>query len=168
MPVAAGAAYAAKAVPALRFIAPYAPFPGVVTANFITTWCVRGHELDEGIAVSPRGAEPGAPPLGVSREAARAAMADTMLTRAAIPVGNFVFAPLLVLALGRSRIGRRLLDDAKAPMRSFASRFSITVGVFVVSLPAGLAVAPSTGVLRERDAEPRLRGRGDLVYSRGT
>ena len=91
-----------------------------------------------------------------------------MLTRAAIPVGNFVFSPLLVLALGRLRLGRRLLDDAKAPMRSFASRFSITVGVFVVSLPAGLAVAPSTGVLRERDAEPRLRGRGDLVYSRGT
>ena len=95
-------------------------------------------------------------------------MADTLLTRAAIPVGNFVFAPLLVLALGRTRLGCRLLDDAKAPMASFVTRVSITVGVFTVSLPAGLAVAPSTGVLRECDAEPCLRGHGDLVYSRGT
>ena len=145
VPIAFGAAVAAKRVSFLRPLARFAPYPGVAAANFVACMTIRHDDIAQGGPVSAGGLT-----IGHSQAAGWAAVRDTALTRLVMPAGNFLIVPLVQWVLERARGGLR---------PSLPVQVGVTAVIFSLWLPFSASIFPPTGRLPIGDVEEDLRGK---------
>ena len=143
----------------------FAPYPAAAGANVVNTLMMRLQELDDGVAVVD---ESGAT-VGVSKVAARRAVTDTIVTRLALPAGNFLLTPLAYVALERGTpLGRAVL---RRPWLALPCQIATTVACFAVCVPASLAIYPPVVSVPAADLEPEIAARvpagATLRYNKG-
>ena len=172
VPIAFGAAVAAKRWTALRPLGRYAPYPGVAAANAVACLTIRGDDVVSGVPVhvdmpaSGTGSEDGGSAarggadggvatgdgegaaLGMSQRAGWQAVRDTALTRTVMPMGNFVIVPLV----------QRLLEGVRGGRRpGLLAQVGLTAAIFSLWLPVSAAACPPVGKLPVEELEPELK-----------
>jgi hypothetical protein len=125
----------------------YAPFGAVAAAGCLNTAFVRQHEVEQGIMVTDDDGNP----LGLSKIAAKKAIAETCVTRALIPTGSFLLAPFLY-----NIISRKTLTLIRRPYMALPINIGLTVSGLFVTLPASLALYDQRGSIDIRELEPQI------------
>jgi len=126
-----------KLSPKAASFARFAPFPAVALANVCNTLVMRRSELTDGIPVFANSRDgSGSEMVGYSHAAAKQALADTCITRVAIPGINFVLGPVIFESLP---------EFAKAcPTRQVLSCWAVCYVAFAAGVPLSLALYPTT------------------------
>jgi hypothetical protein len=125
----------------------YGPFPIIAAASCVNTAMVRRNEIEEGIMVTDDQGNP----LGRSAIAAKKAVAETCVTRAVLPAGSFLVAPLLY-----TMASTRTLLLIRRPFLAIPVQVALSLGCFFVALPASLAIYDQRGTVNIRELEPHI------------
>lgn len=146
--------------PVLTFCRSIMPIPLSAALAFFNVFTVRYGELDSGVQVfDERGHL-----VGVSKAAARQAVTDTALSRAALFGMTAAVPNLLVLLLKRTRLFQRNLVQAATVRHASGLLF---LGLM---LPVSFSLFPPVGTINGEKLEAELRAEaagGHLFYHRG-
>lgn len=132
----------------------FVPYPAVATASSCNMLLMRRSELKNGIDVKDHEGRV----VGVSQEAAKRAIFQTMLTRVVLPAPLLLVPPIAMMALGRTPLFRRF------PRLRMPVEATVCVFAFVFGLPFAISLFPQEGSVAVPDAEDRFHG---LVDSAG-
>ena len=146
--IALGAGAVVKKIPALSRVGLLVPYLATVAAGSSNVAFTRMNEMTDGIAVYDGEGDN----LGVSVQAGRTAVLNTVLTRSMfLPIFPLLFPPMIMTAVKKSGVVR-----AGAPLIAVeVLTISLCLGI---GLPAALALQPQKMTLDVKDLEERFRG----------
>mmetsp|Transcript_38270 Transcript_38270/g.78469 ORF Transcript_38270/g.78469 Transcript_38270/m.78469 type:complete len:332 (+) Transcript_38270:38-1033(+) len=120
------------------------PYCAVAGANVFNICLMRSGELKSGIEVKDESGKV----VGVSKEAAKAAITQAAITRALMPAPVLLVPPVIM----------QLLDKCKLPPRIRpAVEFSVIIGCVAIALPAAIGVFPQEASIAVNKLEPELQ-----------
>jgi len=147
--------------PATRLLVQkFVPFPAVATASVSNCLLMRYSELKEGIQVKDTQGQV----LGNSKVAAKAALRDTAISRALLPIPCLAFPPLVMTAL------ERIPWFMRRPRLHLPVLGVVTCLSFGLGLPVAIALFPQYGQLHRDAIEPELREKlsgNTVIYNKG-
>ncbi|KAF4682034.1 Sideroflexin-5 [Perkinsus olseni] len=128
------------------------PFPAVMGGNIASVLLMRWHELSAGVAVTR--------PTGnnqesiQSREAAKRAVKDTIITRIILPIPVLLLPPLL-----HRGVLVRFLPTAGLPgtRANIIGMSLLSILCFAFALPAAVAMFPQEGTMKVDELEEEAR-----------
>ncbi|KAF4748713.1 Sideroflexin-5, partial [Perkinsus olseni] len=128
------------------------PFPAVMGGNIASVLLMRWHELSAGVAVkSPTG---NTQESIQSKEAAKRAVKDTIITRIILPIPVLLLPPLL-----HRGVLVRFLPTAGLPgtRANIIGMSVLSILCFAFALPAAVAMFPQEGTMRVDELEEEAR-----------
>ena len=145
--LALGAGVLVKRVPALARVGLLIPYLATVAAGSTNVGFTRMNEMTEGINVFDEEGND----LGISVQAGRTAVLNTVLTRSMfLPVFPLLFPPMIMQAIKKSNMIR-----AGGPL---IAAEVLTITFFMgIGLPCALAIQPQKMVLDVNDLEEHFR-----------
>ncbi|EGD82472.1 tricarboxylate carrier [Salpingoeca rosetta] len=143
----------------------FVPYPAVATASTCNMLLMRRSELKTGITVKDHEGNV----RGVSKEAAKSAIFQTMLTRIVLPAPLLVIPPALMMVVQKTPLLKRF------PRLAIPVESLICVSAFVFGLPFAISLFPQEGSIDAASAEADFHNLRDsegrqvttLYYNKG-
>ncbi|CAF0844511.1 unnamed protein product [Brachionus calyciflorus] len=138
----------------------FVPLPAVMTASTLNVILMRKHECNEGIDVLNKNGEV----IGTSKIAAKKALTEMAISRAALPIPLLTIPPIVMTMLEKTALLK------KNPRLHMPFNILICSITFFYALPATIAIFPQMSEVKTKDLEKEIQERTneDVVrYNKG-
>jgi sideroflexin-5 len=125
----------------------FVPLPAVATASTLNVVLMRMHEIDEGIDVVDKSGQV----VGTSKLAAKKALQEMAVTRAALPIPLLTIPPVIMTMLEKTPLLK------KYPRSNILFNLIVCSITFFYALPATIAIFPQMSEVNVKDLEPEIQ-----------
>lgn len=125
----------------------FVPLPAVMTASTLNVVLMRMHEVDEGIDVVDKQGNV----VGTSKLAAKKALKEMAVTRAALPIPLLTIPPIIMTFLEKTSLLK------KNPRLNMPFNMLVCSVTFFYALPATIAIFPTLTEVNVKELEPEIQ-----------
>lgn len=138
----------------------FVPLPAVMTASTLNVILMRKHECNEGIDVLDKNGQV----IGTSKVAAKKALTEMAISRAALPIPLLAIPPIVMTMLEKTALLK------KNPRLHMPFNILVCSITFFFALPATIAIFPQMSEVRTQDLEKDIQEKTNekvVFYNKG-